>query len=288
MEWYRTHRVPVYSTTGKINSLQLRRLVHTALDSVDRIREPVPEPVRAARGLLDRAAALELVHRPGVDDQPSRGLDRLKYDEAFVLQTILAQRRKAAESELATPRPPRPGGLLADFDARLPFELTAGQREIGEVLDGRARLRPADAPAAAGRGRLGQDRRRPAGHARRDRRGRAGRAARPHRGAGGAAPPLDHGDARRPRARRHARRRRARHDGGAAHGQPERGARKRCAARPRRPARPASSSARTPSSRSTCSSPTSPWSSSTSSTGSASSSATPCARRGSVRPTCSS
>ncbi|WP_374969957.1 ATP-dependent DNA helicase RecG [Terrabacter sp. BE26] len=134
VEWYRTHRVPVYSTTGKLNSLKLRRLVYQALDSVDRIREPVPDDVRAARGLLDRAAALELVHRPAVEDQPARGLERLKYDEAFVLQTILAQRRKAAESELATPRPPRPGGLLAAFDARLPFELTAGQREVGEVL----------------------------------------------------------------------------------------------------------------------------------------------------------
>lgn len=134
VEWYRTHRVPVYSTTGKMNSLRLRKLVQTALDTVDRIREPVPDDVRAARGLVDRAVALELVHRPAVDDQPARGLDRLKYDEAFVLQTILAQRRKAAESELATPRPPRPGGLLAAFDARLPFELTAGQREIGEVL----------------------------------------------------------------------------------------------------------------------------------------------------------
>lgn len=134
VEWYRTHRVPVYSTTGKMNSLRLRKLVQTALDTVDRIREPVPDDVRAARGLVDRAVALELVHRPAVDDQPARGLDRLKYDEAFVLQTILAQRRKAAESELATPRPPRPGGLLAAFDARLPFELTTGQREIGEVL----------------------------------------------------------------------------------------------------------------------------------------------------------
>jgi ATP-dependent DNA helicase RecG len=134
VEWYRTHRVPVYSTTGKLNSLRLRKLVHTALDTVDRIREPVPDDVRVARGLVDRAVALELVHRPAVDDQPARGLDRLKYDEAFVLQTILAQRRKAAESELATPRPPRPGGLLAAFDARLPFELTEGQREIGEVL----------------------------------------------------------------------------------------------------------------------------------------------------------
>ena len=134
VEWYRTHRVPVYSTTGKLNSLRLRKLVHTALDTVDRIREPVPDDVRAARGLVDRAVALELVHRPAVDDLPSRGLERLKYDEAFVLQTILAQRRKTAESELATPRPPRPGGLLAAFDARLPFELTAGQLEVGAVL----------------------------------------------------------------------------------------------------------------------------------------------------------
>ncbi|WP_345507039.1 ATP-dependent DNA helicase RecG [Terrabacter aeriphilus] len=134
VEWYRTHRVPVYSTTGKLNSLKLRKLVQQALDSVDRVREPVPEQVRVARGLVDRAVALELVHRPAVDDKPSRGLDRLKYDEAFVLQTILAQRRKAAESELATPRHPRPGGLLAAFDERLPFELTEGQREIGAVL----------------------------------------------------------------------------------------------------------------------------------------------------------
>ncbi|GAB2757748.1 ATP-dependent DNA helicase RecG [Terrabacter koreensis] len=134
VEWYATHRVPVYSTTGKLNSLKLRRLVAQALDSVDRVREPVPEGVRVARGLLDRAVALELVHRPSLDDKPSRGLDRLKYDEAFVLQTILAQRRKAAETELATPRLPRPGGLLAAFDDRLPFELTAGQREVGEVL----------------------------------------------------------------------------------------------------------------------------------------------------------
>jgi ATP-dependent DNA helicase RecG len=134
VEWYRTHRVPVYSTTGKLNSLRLRKLVHTALDSVDRVREPVPDEVRDRRGLLSRREALELVHRPALEDRPSRGLDRLKYDEAFVLQTILAQRRKAAEAELATPRPPRPGGLLAAFDERLPFELTQGQRDVGEVL----------------------------------------------------------------------------------------------------------------------------------------------------------
>jgi ATP-dependent DNA helicase RecG len=83
---------------------------------------------------MTRAEAFELVHRPRVDDDPDAGLDRLRYDEAFVLQTILAQRRKAAEAVMTTPRLPRPGGLLAAFDARLPFELTRGQQELGEVL----------------------------------------------------------------------------------------------------------------------------------------------------------
>ena len=134
VERYQTHLIPVYSSTGKIYSFRIRTMVEVALDSVDRIREPLPDCVRARRGLMARADAYELVHRPRVDDAPARGLARLKYDEAFVLQTILAQRRKAAEAELATPRLPRPGGLLAAFDARLPFELTSGQLEVGTVL----------------------------------------------------------------------------------------------------------------------------------------------------------
>ena len=102
VEYYRTHRVPVYSTTGKINSLRLRKLVQTALDTVDRIREPVPEDVRVARGLLDRARALELVHRPGVDDQPARGLERL---HGLRVGSICDRRlRRIADPELARRR----------------------------------------------------------------------------------------------------------------------------------------------------------------------------------------
>ncbi|MGN6754191.1 MAG: ATP-dependent DNA helicase RecG [Intrasporangium sp.] len=134
VERYQTHQIPVYSATGKIYSFTIRRMVELALDSVDRVRDPVPAAIRQQRGLMTRAEALELVHRPTVEDQPWRGLARLKYDEALTLQAILGQRRRAAESVPATPRLPRPGGLLAAFDARLPFELTAGQQEIGKVL----------------------------------------------------------------------------------------------------------------------------------------------------------
>ena len=146
--YYESHLIPVYSATGKIYSFHIRRMVDYALDTVDRVRvdevrEPLPDGIRTARGLLSRREALELVHRPGLTDDPQRGMRRLKFDEAFVLQTILAQRRRAAEGQLATPRLPRPGGLLSAFDARLPFELTAGQVAVGdELISDLARERP--------------------------------------------------------------------------------------------------------------------------------------------------
>jgi ATP-dependent DNA helicase RecG len=66
--------------------------------------------------------------------QASEGRRRLRYEVAFVLQAALLRRRAAAAALVTTPRRPRPGGLLETFDARLPFALTAGQREVGEQL----------------------------------------------------------------------------------------------------------------------------------------------------------
>ncbi len=144
------------------------------------------------------------------------------------------------------------GALLAAFDARLPFELTAGQREIGERDRRRPRPAAPDEPAAAGRGRLRQDAGRAARDAARRRLRRPGGAARAHRGARPAAPPLDHRAARRPRRRRHARRRRRRHPRRAAHRLDDQGPAHRAAARGSPAARPASSSAPTRCSRTRC------------------------------------
>jgi len=131
---YLDHLIPIYSSTGKVASFHIRDMLRHALDSISEIREPLPEPLLLKRGLLGRREALELIHRPRLDEDPGRGLNRLRYDEAFVLQAILAQRRKAVESLETTARKPGPGGLLPAFDARLPFELTTGQREIGALL----------------------------------------------------------------------------------------------------------------------------------------------------------
>ena len=70
-----------------------------------------------------------------MDDQQDRAARRrLVFDEALVMQTALAQRRHEQRGLTAVSRTGVAGGLFDAFDARLPFELTAGQREVEEVL----------------------------------------------------------------------------------------------------------------------------------------------------------
>src|SRR5690606_39937623 len=70
---------------------------------------------------------------------------RLRYEEAFVLQTALAVRRAEAEAEAATAREAREGGIRDAFTARLPFTLTEGQQEVvAEISRELARPWPID------------------------------------------------------------------------------------------------------------------------------------------------
>ncbi|PZR52275.1 ATP-dependent DNA helicase RecG [Xylanimonas oleitrophica] len=131
--------IPIYPATASMPTWKLQRAVRTVLDTLteDDVPDPVPAAVLARKGLPTRYEALRLVHRPERDADYRRGRHRLRFEEAFVLQAALAQRRARAAQEDATARPPRPAdqpGLLARFDARLPFTLTEGQRTVGEQV----------------------------------------------------------------------------------------------------------------------------------------------------------
>ncbi|HVT21184.1 MAG TPA: DEAD/DEAH box helicase, partial [Mycobacteriales bacterium] len=125
--------IPVYPATKGLRSWALRRVILHALDLCD-IAETLPDDLRARRGLIGRAEALRAIHDPADRPDAKRARERLRYDEAFVLQVVLAQRRNLAALEPAKPRASRAGGLLEAFDASLPFALTAGQQEVGAQL----------------------------------------------------------------------------------------------------------------------------------------------------------
>ena len=126
--------IPVYPATSALPSWKVAQCLRIALDGLGEVPDPVPPAVRLGRGLVGLADAYRLVHRPDDRHDVARGLARLRYDEAFVLQVVLAQRRWASSGLPAVPRPGRPDGLVAAFDERLPFTLTAGQQEVAATL----------------------------------------------------------------------------------------------------------------------------------------------------------
>jgi ATP-dependent DNA helicase RecG len=126
--------IPIYPAVAKLPTWKIAKAVRIVLDVVEIGDDPLPQEVRDRHGLIGFGQALQWMHRPDEREQVRRATERLKWDEAFVLQTVLAQRRAAALAQPAMPRLRKSGGLLDAFDQRLPFELTAGQRAVGDTL----------------------------------------------------------------------------------------------------------------------------------------------------------
>jgi ATP-dependent DNA helicase RecG len=128
--------IPVYPATAKLPSWKIQKAVQTLLETLDldALPDPVPPAVVSREKFLPLAQAYRLIHEPESADDWRRARDRLRYHEALVLQSALARRRAQLAAEEATARRQVPDGLLAAFDADLPFTLTAGQAAIGKTL----------------------------------------------------------------------------------------------------------------------------------------------------------
>jgi ATP-dependent DNA helicase RecG len=126
---------PIYPLTSGVDTADIQRAVAFALTVVEDVPDLLPEAVRDAHRLVDARTALAWVHGPDDLGQARRAQRRFRFEEALKLQLVLARRRRAVRALGAQARTGAPDGLLAAFDARLPFELTAGQREVGAQIE---------------------------------------------------------------------------------------------------------------------------------------------------------
>ncbi|WP_199439145.1 ATP-dependent DNA helicase RecG [Umezawaea beigongshangensis] len=129
--------IPVYPAAKGIQSWNVANCVKQLLDVWDGVpdeADPLPRELRERHGLVPLEQALRDVHRPRGWAEVTVAQQRLKWDEALAVQLALAQRRTSAAARPAPACPPRPDGVREAFDQRLPFELTAGQREVGEQV----------------------------------------------------------------------------------------------------------------------------------------------------------
>ncbi|WP_028645379.1 ATP-dependent DNA helicase RecG [Nocardioides sp. URHA0020] len=126
---------PIYPLTKGVDSWDLQRAISFALSVVPDVPDLLPSATREEYGLLGSREAIELIHAPGSYAEITSAQRRFRFDEALVTQLVLARRRRAVRALGAQARRGDQGTLLAAFDERLPFELTTGQREIGEQID---------------------------------------------------------------------------------------------------------------------------------------------------------
>jgi ATP-dependent DNA helicase RecG len=131
---YAAELIPVYPASAKLSSWQIAKSVQVILDTLDTGEDPLPRELRDKFRLWPREAAIRAIHRPQDRADVAQAKDRLKWDEAFYMQCALAQRRLAAAAMPSVPRPPARDGIAAEFDQRLPFTLTEGQRAVGEAI----------------------------------------------------------------------------------------------------------------------------------------------------------
>ena len=126
--------IPVYPATSAVTSWDIARAMRILVDSLAEVDDPIPAEVRAKEGLIGLADALRLIHRPNGRADVERAQERLRFEEAFVLQVVMAQRRAQLAEVPATARVTEGGPLQTAFDQRLPFELTAAQRTVGAAI----------------------------------------------------------------------------------------------------------------------------------------------------------
>lgn len=125
---------PIYPASAKVQSWDIYACVRQVLDVLDPIDDPLPESIREHWDLMSEDEALRAIHLAESPDERERAKDRLAFDEAVGLQWALVVRRNGELGETGPPAAARAGGVLAALGEQLPFELTAGQRTVLEVL----------------------------------------------------------------------------------------------------------------------------------------------------------
>jgi len=127
--------IPIYPATSKLPSWKIEQSIEILLDQIADIDDLLPAEILESEKLIPYAQALRQVHQPDDLESASDAKRRLTFDEAFILQLILVKRREAIRRLHSHPILVGKGrGLVARFDAALPFSLTAGQNRVWQEI----------------------------------------------------------------------------------------------------------------------------------------------------------
>ncbi|HOB19299.1 MAG TPA: ATP-dependent DNA helicase RecG [Candidatus Atribacteria bacterium] len=123
--------LPIYPLTRGLTQNDLRNVIHTILDSIE--REYIDAFDRLATeeyGLISKASAYKLIHFPDNLESLRLARKRLKFDEFFTMLVSAGYQRKALRSGITGKRISVDNIRVAEFLDNLPFKLTESQQKV--------------------------------------------------------------------------------------------------------------------------------------------------------------
>ncbi|AXE38505.1 ATP-dependent DNA helicase RecG [Acidipropionibacterium virtanenii] len=126
--------VGLYPATSKLPTWTIAECATLALAQTGRQDDTLPDWLRGEAEIMGLWDAFETVHHPRDLPSAQAASERLVWEEAVATQVTMARRRRQAAVREAPACPPTRGGLLEEFDSRLPFTPTDGQVHVGRQI----------------------------------------------------------------------------------------------------------------------------------------------------------
>ncbi|MGO1373984.1 MAG: ATP-dependent DNA helicase RecG [Corynebacterium casei] len=120
--------LPVYRASSTLKTWTIMAAIHHVLKTLP----PIQDPLDISDLTFDKA--IREIHEPGLEG-PQRAIDRLKYNEALGIGLVMALRRRDTRHWRAFAMPPADDGYRAEMLAKVPFDLTSGQKQVLRDID---------------------------------------------------------------------------------------------------------------------------------------------------------
>lgn len=128
--------VPVYKATPKYPTDRIAQAAGRLLEAIDlkALEDPLPYSLRRKRKIPSLEWTYRALHTPDQEETWRAAHHALRYREALILQSALARTKAARAAAQTLAFPPRPEGAAQRLLDILPYQLTEGQKKVGEEI----------------------------------------------------------------------------------------------------------------------------------------------------------
>jgi len=128
--------VPIHPATEDLKAARIRQWMEQAIRWVGNALEPLPAEMRVRYGLAGVADAVKTMHFPETTEDVEKARERLRFEELFLYQAILATRKRSHRTARPAPRLGKTGEQVGRWIESLPFEPTRDQLKAFDEIDG--------------------------------------------------------------------------------------------------------------------------------------------------------